>query len=68
MVSKNLGKPILEFDDFTIYAKYLKAKRKGKDRIWISIRQNKSKDWRVAASLSYVNSIDVRFEKEKDIF
>ena len=65
-MAKNLGKPIITFDDFKIYVEHQRAKKKGKDRIWISIRQKEPKDWRIAASLSYVNSIDVRFEKEKE--
>jgi len=36
---------------------------KGKDRIWVSVRQDEPKKWRLAASLSYVNAFDVRFER-----
>lgn len=66
MASKDLGELIADTGDFEIYSKSLKGKKKGKDRIWFSIRQSKTKKWRVATSLNYVNSMAVRFEKDKD--
>jgi hypothetical protein len=36
---------------------------RGKDRLWLHVRQSKPKKWRVSASLCYVNGFDVRFEK-----
>jgi acyl-CoA thioesterase len=63
MPSKITGTPIATFNGLKIYAALHTPKKKGKQRIWISIRQDVPKDWKIAASLSYVNSIDIRFEK-----
>lgn len=63
MPSKISGKPNYESNGLRIYFKSHPAKRNGKDRLWVHIRQEKPKKWRIAATLSYVNSIDVRFEK-----
>ncbi len=65
MTNKIKGKEISKSNDLKIYARLQKPKKKGKERIWISIRQDKPKKWKIAATLSYVNSIDIRFEKEK---
>jgi hypothetical protein len=40
------------------------AKKTGKDRIWIQVRQKDPKQWKVVASLSYHRAVDVQFEKE----
>jgi len=63
MVTKVKGKLICEIEGLKIYARIRKPKRRGKERIWIGIRQDKPKEWRTAATLSYVNGLDVRFEK-----
>jgi len=63
MATKLKGQPIAQYEDFKIYVTRKKPKRAGKDRVWFSIRQDGQEKWRIAASLSYVNSIDVRFEK-----
>ena len=61
---KPSGKPIKIVDGLEIYVSKKKSKTgRGKDRIWISVRQDKPKKWRVAASLCYVNAVDIRFEK-----
>lgn len=57
------GKPIASVSGLDIYVKSMPAKRKGKDRIWIQVRQNAPKSWRIAGSLCYVNAFDIRFEK-----
>ena len=58
------GKPIKIVEGLEIYVTQKKAKTpKGKDRIWVSVRQKRPKEWRVAASLSYVNAVDIRFER-----
>ena len=62
MGAKISGEAIAEFEDIRIYARLSKAKRKGKDRLWIHIRQGESKRWKVAATLSYERSLDIRFE------
>jgi Tfp pilus assembly PilM family ATPase len=43
MPSKISGTPIATFNGLKIYAKLQKAKKKGKDRIWINIRQDDPK-------------------------
>ncbi len=50
------GMPHRELQGLKICAKLHKAKRNGKDRIWIHIWQAKPKRWRIAAALSYVNA------------
>jgi hypothetical protein len=57
------GKLIAKYEGFNFYVVRHTPKRKGKDRIWFGIRQDNPKEWRIAASLSYVKSLDVRFEK-----
>lgn len=63
MASKIKGKLVASFNGFEIYKRFTKAKRQGKDRIWIQIRQPDPKRWRTAATLSYVKALDVRFER-----
>lgn len=58
------GLPVKIDDGLEIYVTKAPSKTgRGKDRIWISVRQAKPKRWRLAASLCYVNAFDVRFEK-----
>ncbi len=69
MSNKIKGKMIAEFNGLRIYARVKKPKKKGKERIYLSriylsIRQEKPKVWRVAATLSYAYSLDARFEKQ----
>ncbi len=64
MGKKISGELIGEFGGLRIYGRISKAKRKGKDRLWIHIRQDDPKVWRIAATLSYDNSLDIRFEKD----
>ncbi len=62
MGSKISGELIGTFNGLRIYGRLSRAKKKGKDRLWIHIRQDNPKEWRIAATLSYENSIDIRFE------
>ncbi len=62
MGAKISGELIATFNGLRIYGRLTKAKRKGKDRLWIHIRQDNPKEWRIAATLSYENSIDIRLE------
>ncbi len=64
MGKKISGELIGEFNGLRIYGRVSKAKRRGKDRLWIHIRQDDPKAWRIAATLSYANSLDVRFEND----
>jgi hypothetical protein len=60
--AKISGELIGTFNGLRIYGKLSKAKKKGKDRLWLHVRQADGKKWRIAATLSYANSIDIRFE------
>jgi hypothetical protein len=61
---KVTGAPIARFHGLDIYATLLPSKTgKGKERIWVHVRQAGQKQWRIAASLCYVNALDIRFEK-----
>jgi len=61
---KPSGLPVYKVQGLEIYVTKAPSKtKKGKDRIWISVRQPAPKKWRLAASLCYVNAFDVRFEK-----
>ena len=54
---------IAQFHGFTIYGKLQPAKREGRDRVLIQIRQNNDvKVYRVAESLTYARSADIQFE------
>jgi len=55
------GKKLAEFYGLTIYGNLKKAKRHGKDRIWIQIRQGAHKPLRVSECLSYARSVDIQF-------
>jgi hypothetical protein len=61
---KPSGLPVHKVQGLEIYVTKQSSKTKrGKDRIWISVRQPTGKKWRLAASLCYVNAFDIRFEK-----
>ncbi len=62
MGKKISGELIGTFAGLRVYGRIRRAKRRGKDRLWIHIRQDDPKDWRIAATLSYANSVDIRFE------
>jgi hypothetical protein len=60
--SKVGGRILAEIDGLTISVNVQKARRSGKNRMWIHIRQNsKPKRWRVSTCLSYARSLDVQF-------
>ena len=64
-MTKITGKSIWSKQGFNIYLKSKKSKTgKGKDRVWIHIRQTKPKKYRVAANLSYTQGVDIVFEKK----
>ncbi len=62
MGAKISGELLGTFNGLRIYGRLSKAKKKGKDRLWIHLRQGDEKEWRIGATLSYENSIDIRFE------
>ncbi len=63
---KMTGKVLAKFRGLTIYGKLQKAKSTGKDRVLIQIRQAEPKQYRVASSLSYMRSVDIQFEKDRE--
>lgn len=63
MQEKIKGELIAEIKSLKIYAVFKKPKKSGKERIWINIRQDKPKKWKTTSTLSYVNGLDVKFEK-----
>jgi hypothetical protein len=59
------GRMLAEFDNLTITASPLRAKREGRNRLWLQIRQNnKPKKWRVSTALIYARSADIQFVEE----
>ena len=60
---KQTSQPIAIFGGFKIYASHATPKKKGKEVVWIVIRQD-SKEFRVSESLCYVHGADIRFEKK----
>jgi hypothetical protein len=62
-IGKVKGRILAEFEGLTISVHALPAKKTGRDRLWVQIRQKKGvKRWRVSASLSYARSADIQFE------
>ena len=62
MKGKVKGRVIGDVDGLRITCRLLPAKRHGRDRIWIQIRQNGTKKkWRVSTCLAYARSLDVQF-------
>ncbi len=64
MGKKISGELIGEIAGLRIYGRISRAKKRGKDRLWIHVRQDDPKQWRIAATLSYANSLDIRFEND----
>lgn len=55
---KMSGKVLAEFCGLTIYGKLKKPKRHGRTRLWIQIRQEAHKPYRVSECLSYARAVD----------
>jgi len=67
MKGKVRGRILAEFDGLTITAAPHEAKRSGKNRLWIQIRQNdRPKKWRVSTALTYGRSADIQFVEEPE--
>ncbi len=65
MPSKIRGRLIGRHEGIEIYVTPNNAKtQKGKDRVWIQIRQRTPKKWRVQTTLSYAKASDIMFIKE----
>jgi len=57
------AKLVTKVQGLEIYVTNERAKTKrGKDRMWLSVRQSDPKKWKIVESLCYVNAFDVRFE------
>ncbi len=54
---------IAKFKGLTIYGKLRKAKKEGKNRISIHIRQADPKRFRICRSLAYARAVDLQFEE-----
>jgi hypothetical protein len=60
------SKLIAEENGLKIFMNYKKPKTsEGKERIWISIRQDKNKKWRQQSVLGYSKSADICFVNDK---
>jgi hypothetical protein len=64
--SKVRAPKLFEFEGLEVYGILLKAKRTGKDRVWIQIRQQKPKKWHVSTSLNYAQGVDLQFQREQE--
>jgi hypothetical protein len=53
---------IASFNGIDIYGQFQPAKRSGKNRVWIQLRQPDPRPLRVSESLSYARGVDVLFE------
>jgi hypothetical protein len=60
------GTPIGTNNGLTVTAALKKPRGKGKERLWIQIRQNNGKKWRVYTCLAYARSLDVQFVAEPE--
>ena len=59
------GKEIGRFKGVVVYANLHKAKtEKGKDRLWIQIRQTGPINRRVYQCLSYARALDIQFTED----
>ena len=64
MPTKLTGTPINIGHGFKIYVGKPSNPKKGKPRIWISIRQDDPKEWRTYESLIYPHGADIQFVKK----
>jgi hypothetical protein len=64
--SKVKGKALIRVSGLTIYGKVTMPKRRGKARVLIQIRQDKTHDWHVSECLSYTRSVDIIFATDTD--
>ena len=62
-MSKTIGTPIASFHGLDIYATSHPSKTgKGKNRLWLEIKQNAPKKWRTTALLCSPRTCRVEFE------
>jgi hypothetical protein len=65
-MSKMKTPKLFELEGLDVHGKLFRAKRTGKDRIWIQIRQQKPKKWHVSTTLSYAQGLDVQFQRDRE--
>jgi len=64
-MGKITGKLVGRAHGITVTVNHNPAKTsRGKDRLWLNIRQNKGKQWKVYQSLSYTHGTDIAFVAE----
>ncbi len=61
------GQLLAEFHGLQVYGSFRAAKKDGKNRVWLQVRQSSPKRYRVAESLSYMRSADIQFEETTKI-
>ncbi len=64
--SKIKGKVLVKFGGLTLYGKVMMPKRRGKARVLIQIRCDKTGDLRVSQNLSYTRSADILFATDTE--
>ena len=62
------GQFLAEFHGLLIFGNFKAAKKKGRNRVWLQVRQQTPKRYRVAESLSYMRSADLQFEETIERF
>lgn len=63
-MGKVTGKLVGDAHGLTVTVKHNPAKtQRGKDRLWLQIRQNNGKSWKVYQCLSYTHGVDIAFEQ-----
>jgi hypothetical protein len=64
-MGKVTGKLVGNAQGITVTVAHCPAKTtKGKERLWLQIRQNNGKKWKVYESLAYARSVDIAFVSE----
>lgn len=66
-MGKVTGKLVGTAHGITVTVLHKPAKTaKGKDRLWLQIRQNDGKTWKVYETLAYARSVDIAFVSEPE--
>jgi hypothetical protein len=66
IMGKVAGKIVGQAHGITVTVKHNSAKTsKGKNRMWLQIRQNEGKKWKVYESLVYPHGADIAFVEEQ---
>ena len=65
-MAKISGKKLFTFHGLDIYGEFTPATRGGRDTVWIQIRQDKPKKFRVRESLAYARAVDIEFAEDQE--